>query len=109
MVWRLALKPTEMVSVGQAGLAGSEPAAGPQRKLRIWWTASSMAARNDFIPAHQSAADDSIIARSYASSQRLSGRERFQLKGIDGRYHVEAKKVNIGNEMCLLSLLQRYG
>ena len=67
-----------------------------------------MAARNDFIPAHQSAADDSIIARSYASSQRLSGRERFQLKGIDGRYHLEAKRVNIGDEMCLLSLLHRF-
>ena len=61
---------------------------------------------SDFIPAHQSAADDSIIARSYECGELLSGSERFQLKGIDGRYHVEAKKVNIGEELCVLSLLQ---
>jgi hypothetical protein len=34
--------------------------------------------------------------------------QRFRLKGNDGRYDVEAKKVNIGDEMCVLSLLQRY-
>jgi hypothetical protein len=41
--------------------------------------------------------------------RRLNGSERFRLKGIDGRFHVESKKVNIGDEMCVLSLLQRNG
>jgi hypothetical protein len=114
VVWRLALKPTEVVSGGQAGLAGNDAAAGPdeaagpQRRLRIWWTARSAGARNDFIPAHQSAAEDSVVARCYGCGERLSGGERFRLKGIDGRYQVEAKRVNIGEEMCVLSLLQRY-
>jgi hypothetical protein len=35
--------------------------------------------------------------------------QRFRLKEIDGRYQVEAKKVNIGDELGVLSLLQRYG
>ena len=67
-----------------------------------------MGARNGFIPAHQSAAEDSVAARSYACGERLSGSERLRLKGIDGRYHVEAKKVNMGEELCVLSLLHRY-
>ena len=108
VVWRLAWKPTEMVTERQAGLAGNEPAAGPQRKLRIWWAVKSVGARNGFIPAHQSAADDSIIARSYDCGELLCGSERFRLRGIDGRYYVEAKKVYIGDEMCVLSLLHRY-
>jgi len=80
-----------------------------------------------------SAGDDSIIARSYAcrgllsGSERLlsrrptnmelrlesrgllSGSERFRLKGIGGRYRIEAKRVYMGDEMCVLSLLHRYG
>ena len=39
----------------------------------------------------------------------LRGSERLRLKGIDGRYRIEAKRVYMGDEMCVLSLLHRYG
>ena len=107
VIWRFALKPTQEMNQAQPSLFGADLLARPQKKLRIWWPVTSVAANNGFIPPHQSIHDDSIIARAYETGQFQKGRERFQLKGINGRYNVEAKKVNIGDEVCVLSLLHR--
>lgn len=108
VIWRFALKPTQEVNPAQQGLFGDDPVVLPQKKMRIWWCVTSAGTNNGFIPAHQSIHDDSIIARAYESGQLLSGIERLQLKGINGRYNIEAKKANIGDEPCVLALLNRY-
>lgn len=107
VIWRLALKPTQEIIQAQPSLFGDSMRVLPQKKLRIWWPVTSAGANDGFIPAHQSIHDDSIIARVYETGQLQNGSERFQLKGIHGRYDVEAKKVNIGDEICVLSLLHR--
>ena len=107
VIWRLALKPTQEVNQAQPSLFGNDVSLLPEKKLRIWWPVASARASNGYIPFHQSIHDDSIIVKAYETGQLQKGSERFQLKGISGRYNVEAKKVNIGDEVCVLSLLHR--
>ncbi len=107
VIWRFALKPTQEVNQAQPSLFGNDISLLPQKKLRIWWSVTSARTNNEFIPPHQSIHDDSIIVKAYETGQFQKGSERFQLKGIYGRYNVEAKKVNVGEQMCILSLLHR--
>ncbi len=106
VVWRYGLKPKQAVQQ-QAGLFGDSPVALPQKKLRIWWPpVTSAGANNGFIPLHQSVHDGSVIVKAYETGQLHYGKERFQLKGIQGDYQVQAKRITIGDEVCVLSLLQ---
>lgn len=107
VIWRFALKPTQEVNLAQPSLFGGDLKMMPQKRLRIWWTVVSAGVNNKFIPEHQSIPDDSIIATAYETGLLQNGVEYFHLKGIHGRYNVEAKRVNIGNEICVFSLLHR--
>lgn len=109
VVWRYGLKPKQAVQQ-QAGLFGDGLVASPQKKLRIWWPpVTSAGANNGFIPLHQSVHDGSVIVKAYETGQLHYGKERFQLKGIQGYYQVQAKRITVGNEACVLSLLQDLG
>lgn len=107
LIWRFALKRTQEVSLAQPSLFGDSWKMMPQKKLRIWWPVVSAGVNKVFIPANQSIPDDSIIVTAYKNGKLQNGVEYFNLQGINGRYNVEAKRVNIGDEMCVFSLLHR--
>lgn len=107
VVWRLALKPTQEMNEAQPSLFENNLNVLPQKKLRIWWAVNSAEASNEFIPAHQSIPNDSIIASVFETGHLQKGSELLRLRGVYGRYNIEAKKVNIADETCVLSLLHR--
>lgn len=108
VIWRFALKPTQEVNQGQQpSLFGHNLRVGPQKKLRIWWSVASVDGNSVFIPPHQSIHDGSVIVEAYETGELQNSSEHLQLKGIYGRYHIQAKRVSIGDEICVLSLMHR--
>lgn len=105
IIWHFALKATEDSLQGQPSLFGNDYVSFPQAKLRIWWSIVSRRPHTNYIPNHQSISKDSFIFHAYETGLPQNGIEAFNLKGVQGRYHVEARRVKVNEETCVLSLL----
>jgi hypothetical protein len=62
-----------------------------------------------FVPRHKSAPRDSLIFRTFDTGLPQSGREFYDLGSVRGTCHVEAKRVTIGDEVAVVSLLHLPG
>jgi hypothetical protein len=112
VVWRYTLKPKQVRNLpapGQMTLLGAELVPSPQKELRVWWANSTEGLPNGFIPKHQSIPRESLIFRVYDAGLPQTGEEFVKLGQIRGTCHIEAKRIRVGDEACVVSLLHLPG
>lgn len=106
VVWRRAHKPTEKRSrpaLNQPSLWGGQ-VRGPEKKVRVHWTAFGRAARRYHVPRHQSISGESLIARALEDGELKRGRERVDLGDLKGTFEIEAAPFSAGGEPRVVSL-----
>lgn len=107
VIWKYTLRPSQENSCSQPSLFGDAISFLPEKKLRIWWVVKSSTESKNYIPSNQSVNKDSVIVRAFETGELQQAEEFFQMRGISGKYEIEAKRVNIGDELCILSLFHR--
>jgi hypothetical protein len=116
LVWRYCLKPAEIRELPsplqQSLWAEFDPS--PPRKWRVWWSSCSEPANSEWqysLPRFKSIPDDSLIAQAAKSDSTL--REFTSIDRVKGKAGVtcfaEAKRIMIGDELCIVSLLHLPG
>lgn len=112
VVWRYALKPRQVqdlpapvqMPLFDAGLVPS-----PQRELRVWWATRTKGLTSWFFPKHKSIPRESLIYQAYETGLSQSGAEFVNLGRMQGTCHVEARRIQVGDELCVVSLLHLPG
>ncbi len=107
-LWRRCLKPVQermVPSELQPSLFGDEYDLTPPKKLRVWWSTSTYDQKDFFLPRHKSVLDGSLIADAYKTGTGLIGSEIVDFGKVMARCVVEAKRVTIGGELCIVSLI----
>jgi hypothetical protein len=109
VVWRYALKPRQERQIApeaQSTLFGDEFAVGtPVKQLRVWWSTKTQGVQAGFVPKHKSVGDNSLISLAYTTDLLQSGMECLDLGPVQGLCCVEAKRVTVGSDVCVVSLL----
>lgn len=72
--------------------------------LRIWWAESSNSM--GYISPGQYVDDKSLIWKAYETGQLQTGFEYLRIGNSSGTFAVEAKRVTLGDNRCVLSLIQ---
>jgi len=106
IVWKRAHKPSERQSrpaPNQRDLWGGE-SRGPERKLRVQWTAFGREAKRYQVPQHKSISDESLIAKALDEGELKTGRDRIDLVGLKGTFEIEAVPFSAGGEPRVVSL-----
>jgi hypothetical protein len=112
VVWRLALKPEQerrLPPPEQLPMFGPELVPSPQKELRVWWATCTEGEPTGFIPKHKSIPRESLIFQAYDTPSLLSGEEFVNLGRVRGTCFVEAKRIKVGEEDCVVSLMHLPG
>ena len=112
VVWRHALKPVEkrnLPPAEQLPLLPVELVPEPQKEMRVWWATSTNGLPNTFVPPHKSVPRDSLIFQAFDTGLPQGGEELVSLGQIRGTCHVEARRIQVGDELCVVSLLHLPG
>ncbi len=107
-LWRRCLKPVQermLPSELQPSLFGDEYDLTPPKKLRVWWSTTTDGQKQHFLPKHKSVLDESLIERAYETNVVLSGADIVDFGRVAVRCVVEAKRVTVGGEVCIVSLI----
>lgn len=112
VLWRAALKPTQISNLPpkeQLSFLSDDAVVSPEKKLRVWWAACTEGLTNGFIPKHKSVPRESLIHWAYATGITQNGTEYMNLGKMQGIYRIEASRIALGDEWCVLSLLHLSG
>ncbi len=108
VVWRYAHKPSQhclLPSDVQPSLFGSQVEIGPPKKLRVWWSKRSNLLTDSFVPYHKSVNEESLIQAVFDAGGDQTGVEYVEIGAIQGECVIEARRVTVGTELCVVSLL----
>ena len=112
VVWRLALKPEQerrLPPPEQLPMFGPELVPSPQKELRVWWATCTAGQPNGFIPKHKSIPRESLIFQAYGTPSLLAAEEFVNLGRVRGICFLEAKRIRVGEEDCVVSLMHLPG
>jgi Zn-dependent peptidase ImmA (M78 family) len=108
VVWRYALKPKQVQDLPapeQIPLLDADLVPSPQRELRVWWATRTKGLTSWFFPKHKSIPRESLIYQAYDTGLSQAGDEFVNLGKLRGTFHIEARRIQIGDELCVVSLL----
>lgn len=108
VVWHDALKPVQirdLPSSAQLPLLAPELIPSPQKTLRVWWATWTQGLQNGLVPKHKSIPRDSLIIDVFNTGLSRSDVEQVNLGQLRGTCLIEARRVTVGEECCVLSLL----
>ena len=109
VVWRLAHKPTEANgpdNTNQTALFGVGHRPMPPKKVRVWW--AKLPKHLDHLQVtvrHSSTPDGSHIHAVYHGDPSVITHERVQIGRFDAVCGVDARRVQLGDEVAVVSLL----
>lgn len=109
VVWRLAHKPTEdraPANANQTSLFGVGHRLMPPPKVRVWW--AKLPKHLDHLQVsvrHASTLDGSHVHAIYHGGPPGVATERVQIGRFDAACRVDARKVRLGEETAVVSLL----
>jgi len=112
VIWRYALKPEqerELPAPEQLPLFGADLVPSPQREFRVWWATRTKGLTSWFFPKHKSIPRESLIYQAYDTRLPQAGDEFISLGRVWGTCFVEAKRIRMGEEDCVVSLLHLPG
>lgn len=108
VLWQFAYKPSEIVPTAhQLSFEVMTEPSLPQKKLRVWWSLCSpqLPRSQYYVPPHISAPQDSCICQSYQSGELHRRNEEIHFGARSIRGLVEAKRITIGTERCVVTLI----
>jgi len=109
VVWKLANKPSELhggEDKAQTSLFGVGHRPLPPQKVRVWWARlPKHLSRLQVTVRHSSAADGSHVHTVYHQGLTGSVDERVQIGRFDAVCRVDARRVQLGNDTAVVSLL----
>ncbi len=108
VLWRYALKPTQerKIPTEQMRMFDFGEDMMPDKALRVQWTVSNPASSAYYIPRHKSISEQSCIFRAYQSDTIEQATEQLELGGYSAHCEIEAKRVVIGDEPWVATLLR---
>lgn len=112
VIWCYALKPEQERKLPpreQLSLFGAEFVPSAQEELRVWWATRTKGLTSWFFPKHKSIPRESLIYQAYNTGQPQSGKELVNLGQVRGTCCIEAKRIQVGAELCVVSLLHLPG
>lgn len=108
VLWQYALKPTQerKIPTEQMWLFDLGEDLMFDKALRVQWVISNHTSYAHYIPKHKSIPEQSCIFRAYRSGKIERSIEQLRLGGHSVYCEIEAKRVVIGEELSVVTLLR---